>query len=609
MGRQHASSDPRDRSVLGMKALMLCGLALLLLILLLLMVVAPESAGAATHWLTVQLTDNDTLDRNVSIDGQFVAWTGIDAEGGGDADVFLRNLSSALTSNLSNNDVSADENVIVDGALAAWCMNETPGSSDPAIPHIQIMVHDLGLGTTEQLTTGDNWMHLAENRAGHVCFYGGVGFATMEVFYYDHASHVTTQITDNDDRDMDGSANGSRIAWNTTTDLFPYIMVRNMATHVTMPLSIKGSHVQGHPIVRGNKIAFLEKVGTDWEVFVKDLVSGTEARVSDDDVDSQVYGFDGEKLLWGDIEAPFEGEPSVGRLYIYDLAAHTSHAITDDDICNPAAVVWTGDMVAWISQTIPGDDNSGEVFVYDRSTGDTQQLTHNRVTERSLDTDGLRVAWTGETGAGGLDSVEVFVATPLARLFPFFRDVRITHPYYAAIQALRARDLFGGYTVGWNTDFRPDDPLFRAQFAKMLCNAFQINVSEGMSSPFTDLGPDDLDSLYPHEFVAAALTAGITNGISLTTFSPFANVSRAQVVTMMVRAAQQLKPGLLATPQTGYTSSLPSFSAIHGPNMQIAEFNGLLEGLQGFGATWDPWAPATRGETAQLLWNLLSIPR
>ena len=69
------------------------------------MALTPDSAGAATHWLTVQLTDNDTYDRNVSIDGPYVAWSGIDTAGGGDVDVFLRDLASATTSNLSNNTI------------------------------------------------------------------------------------------------------------------------------------------------------------------------------------------------------------------------------------------------------------------------------------------------------------------------------------------------------------------------------------------------------------------------------------------------------------------------------------------------------------------------
>jgi len=40
--------------------------------------------------------------------------------------------------------------------------------------------------------------------------------------------------------------------------------------------------------------------------------------------------------------------------------------------------------------------------------------------------------------------------------------------------------------------------------------------------------------------------------------------------------------------------------------MRIAEYNGLLTGLQGFGMGWDPWPAASRGECAQILWNVLT---
>lgn len=45
-------------------------------------------------------------------------------------------------------------------------------------------------------------------------------------------------------------------------------------------------------------------------------------------------------------------------------------------------------------------------------------------------------------------------------------------------------------------------------------------------APFTDLDPDDPTNLYPHEYVAAAPAAGITNGTRATTFSPWADISR-----------------------------------------------------------------------------------
>lgn len=71
-------------------------------------------------------------------------------------------------------------------------------------------------------------------------------------------------------------------------------------------------------------------------------------------------------------------------------------------------------------------------------------------------------------------------------------------------------------------------------------------MTESLVAPFSDLGEDDPDTLYPHDYIVAA-SYGITNGTAPGQFSLWAHMTRAQVVTMMVRGGQRLKPGALAT--------------------------------------------------------------
>jgi hypothetical protein len=148
--------------------------------------------------------------------------------------------------------------------------------------------------------------------------------------------------------------------------------------------------------------------------------------------------------------------------------------------------------------------------------------------------------------------------------------------------------------------------VIRQQFAKMVCGMLGITVSEGMVSPFTDMGPNDPTSLYPNDFVAAAYSRGITQGLTPTTFGPFLDISRAQVVTMVVRALKSLRPNALLAPPASFPGSLGNFSPDHAENARWAEYNGLLAGLVGFGSGWDPFQPMTRGEVAQILWNAMN---
>lgn len=53
------------------------------------------------------------------------------------------------------------------------------------------------------------------------------------------------------------------------------------------------------------------------------------------------------------------------------------------------------------------------------------------------------------------------------------------------------------------------------------------------------------DKLYPHEHVTVCAISKITQGETPTTFDPYSNITRAQVVTMVVQAAENLGPGQL----------------------------------------------------------------
>ena len=195
--------------------------------------------------------------------------------------------------------------------------------------------------------------------------------------------------------------------------------------------------------------------------------------------------------------------------------------------------------------------------------------------------------------------------TPATEL-PSFTDVSSGHPYSTAISDLSSRGIISGYRDG---TFRPETTVKRAQFAKMIVGTLGLapTLHEGMSSPFTDLGADSQSSLYPHEYIAAAYANNITKGMSAQSYGPYVEISRAQVITMVVRAAESMHPGSLNDPPGSYSSSWGNFSHTHGANAEMAEYNGLLGGLPLNGSASDPWASMPRGEVAQVLSNLLQL--
>ncbi len=179
-----------------------------------------------------------------------------------------------------------------------------------------------------------------------------------------------------------------------------------------------------------------------------------------------------------------------------------------------------------------------------------------------------------------------------------FSDVPADHPYAAAIADLSARHIVNGVDAN---NFKPNDPVTRQQFAKMIVLTMALPVSAGDTCAFTDVdkGLSQTDALYPYNYVAVCANNAITTGKTPTTFDPTANITRAQLMTMVARAAK------LPDPPASYQPLFPNFSDVHFPWARKAAYAGLLDGLVGMepasAATYDFSKNATRGECAQLL--------
>jgi hypothetical protein len=172
-------------------------------------------------------------------------------------------------------------------------------------------------------------------------------------------------------------------------------------------------------------------------------------------------------------------------------------------------------------------------------------------------------------------------------------------PYKAAIESLASMGVVGGYDDG---TFRPDNPLMRQQFAKMAVLGMGYPVSAEDVSTFTDTPePSPTNPLYPGSYVAVAAENSIIAGYSDNTFRFYNDVTRQQAITIIVRAAGSA----LADPPPGYQGVLDYSDPDHGQNIRKAEYNGLLEGIVDL-ASWDTTGNATRGETAQLVSQLLT---
>ncbi len=182
-----------------------------------------------------------------------------------------------------------------------------------------------------------------------------------------------------------------------------------------------------------------------------------------------------------------------------------------------------------------------------------------------------------------------------------FPDVPSNHPYASAITELSARSIIGGYANG---NFGPEDLVKRQQFAKMIVLTMGFQTTEADVCTFKDVLPaDSVDPLYPDNYIAVAARTGLTTGYPDNTFRPFNQITRQQVITMVVRAGG----ADLETPPADWVGVLNYSDSTHGANIRKAEFNHLLDGLDGLSYSWNAYANASRGECAQLLYNLIFL--
>ena len=170
--------------------------------------------------------------------------------------------------------------------------------------------------------------------------------------------------------------------------------------------------------------------------------------------------------------------------------------------------------------------------------------------------------------------------------------------YADQIRLLASRGVLSGYDDG---SFGPYDQVTRQQFAKMIVLALGRSAAPVSACLFQDVSTasGSSDPLYPAGYVAACAQGGITLGETLFTFGPYDSVTRAQLITMVARAAG------LDDPPAGYEPPFGPFSAEHYPWARRAAYAGWLDGFQGMGPSFDFWAPATRGEVCLVLAALL----
>ncbi|NLS44741.1 MAG: S-layer homology domain-containing protein [Firmicutes bacterium] len=163
-----------------------------------------------------------------------------------------------------------------------------------------------------------------------------------------------------------------------------------------------------------------------------------------------------------------------------------------------------------------------------------------------------------------------------------------------AILALVNEGIITGYPDG---TFKPEDPVTRAEFSKMIAKAFAIRAA---GEPVFS----DIEGNWAEAYIAALTEAGIVSGFPDGTFRPLRDISRAEMTEILIRTIKLGdKMDKLKQPSPSFIDVDHDHWAFH--SIEVANTLGVLPVY--FGVVFEPDLPSTRAETAYMIQSLIGL--
>lgn len=182
-----------------------------------------------------------------------------------------------------------------------------------------------------------------------------------------------------------------------------------------------------------------------------------------------------------------------------------------------------------------------------------------------------------------------------------FEDIA-GHINRSAIEALAARNIINGKTE--NT-FNPDNTMTRAEFATIIVRGLGLPIKS--NAKFCDVTKND----WFYDYVNTAYLYGIVNGVSDTEFNPNGTITREEAVVMTAKSAKLC--GMDTEIESIYARDILSgfidYVKISDWAVLPVAFCYDSKILSDDAIEIKPKENVTRGEIAQMLYNMLSLSK
>lgn len=604
--------------------------------------VTTTTLASSPSWTSLQVTHNWTRNERPQLDGNRLVWQAFD---GLNWRIESYDLTTGAITQLTDGALD-DTDPQLSGNHILWTSHsppEPPLSEIPRpgdVPTLVLYDFATGAATAVPASEGVEDASLAGNLAA---WRGGSGTAA-DIYLYDVATGQSKRLTNDHEHQGHPQTDGRLVAFTTDPgDGHTQVFVYDASTSSMLRLSSADLSVTASdPQVNAGRAVWMETDGKQWSVFLWDaytkearLLSRSEKREASPTLGGETVAW----LRWNLPDTRAMPHESPFAVILYDLASGVESQVADGALGD----LWLdhdGKVLLYTQFVFGG---GSELRVFDAATGqdtfldpDPEELSVGGPAGEQIGGRGVVIRSNGESGSpdyiagpslnGGrvvfsayqsvnsvYDDSDIILAyrgaAPPSPAVPCpsdrnFADIAAS-PYRVAIEQLGARGILRGKAVGGELLASPSQPVLRWQFLRMVLEATDVRYAFYTDqAKFSDLIGPSGENLFLRRVVAAGLALGITKGTGSSHFSPYAPITRAEAVTMLVRAAEAQAPGSTATPDS-YRGALSGLTGVHAESLRRAEYHELLEGLYGFGPSWDAKAVMTRGEAAQVLWNLM----
>lgn len=207
----------------------------------------------------------------------------------------------------------------------------------------------------------------------------------------------------------------------------------------------------------------------------------------------------------------------------------------------------------------------------------------------------------------GLRDIREFACPPGSVPDAGFSDVPTPDLYRLEINCLAELEVTQGTSDGLESRYNPAAAVPRYQMAVFVLRLLQDVVDANLPSPGTKPTFSDTDGL-PLEAQTAIekLTrAGIVQGTSATTFSPFRSVTREQMATFIANSQAFLATSGRYDDFPTADNPFPDVSGVHEASVAAVTAAGIAQGKTGGG--FDPRGSITRGQMSAFLTRWVDV--